>query len=186
MTTETTPAPTTADPAREATGYSVKAFIDPAQLKRDLTFSPNNLTGAMMDQASLFAHYGTLAADASRQVDIVELLLQNTEAAVYKLTRDDMVSRGEKPTEAQLGQIISRHPRVVAMKKALNEAKHVESLGKTAVEAFRHRRDMLQQHGWISREEMKGEMSISKKAIHEDTLRAQRENFMASRKANPE
>jgi hypothetical protein len=147
---------TTADPAVEAPGFNVKNFVNAAQLKRDMAFSPNDIDTAMMEQASMFAHYGILHADALRQVDTVKLLLENTEAAVYKLMRDKAASDGEKVTETMLEKSIARHPRVISMKKALNQAKRVESIGKIAVEGFRHRRDMLVQQGVKLREEMKG------------------------------
>lgn len=170
---------TTADPVKEMSTYNVVDFIDAAQLRRDLAFSPVDLTSAMIDQSSMFAHYGVLAAQASRQVDVVKLLLENTEAVVYKLIRDDMATKGEKVTEALLEKLVARHPRVISMKKALNEAKRVEAIGKTAVEAFRHRRDMLVQQGLISREEMKGEIRIAEKNARDDAIQNQRDAVLA-------
>lgn len=169
--------PQAVNPARSMV-YEVKDFIDAAQLKRDLEFSPNDLTGAMMAQASLFAHYGVLAANASRQVDVVEMLLENTEAAVYKKVRDEFNLRAEKFTEALLEKTVMRDQRVRSMKSALNEAKRVEALGKTAVEAFRHRRDMLIQHGLISREEMKGELYIRGRSAASEVEDAKKESFL--------
>lgn len=182
MMSEEAPAPTTADPAKERPAYAVKNFIDAAQLKRDLAFTPNDLTGAMIEQASLFAHYGVLAAEAARQVDIIEMLLENTEAAIYKLIRDEFVAKGEKVTESLLDKTVMRHQRVRGMKNALNEAKRVEAIGKAAVEAFRHRRDMLVQHGLISREEMKGELAIHGRMSREEALSAQRASYLETRK----
>lgn len=177
--------PTTADTASRSQGYTVKDFVDAKQLKQDLAFSNNDLTTAMMQQASLFSHYGVLAAQASRQVDVVKLLLENTEAAVYKVLRDKAASDGEKVTEVQLEKMVSRHDRVIAMKKSLNEAKRVEGITKTAVEAFRHRRDMLVQMGLISREEMKGELSIRAKSVAEQAREDSIERVMARRRAEP-
>lgn len=179
---------TTADPIREVTTYPVKDFIDAAQLKRDLAFSNNDLSTAMMEQSSLFSHYGVLAADASRQVDVVEMLLENTEAAVYKVERDKAITDGEKVTEAMLEKRIARHSRVISMKKALNEAKRIAATGKIAVESFRHRRDMLVQMGLISREEMKGDMRIAEKNVRESVLESQKnaalERLQAARSSN--
>ena len=45
--------PTTGDAGKELTVYQVRDFIDAAELKRDLAYSPNNLTDAMMQQASM-------------------------------------------------------------------------------------------------------------------------------------
>jgi hypothetical protein len=171
--------PTTADPAMTAqTVYQVKDFVDASQLKRDLAYSTNNLSDAMMQQASLFSHYGVLHAEASHQVDVVKMLLENTEAAVYKMVSDEKAAAGEKVTVPMMDSLVARNARVVAMKKALNAAKRVEVVTKTAVEAFRHRRDMLVQQGLISREEMKGQITIAEKNVREDAQLAQRGALM--------
>lgn len=164
--------------------FKVKKLIDADTLKKDLAYSASDLTSAMMDQASMFAHYGVLAADASRQVDNFKFLLEQAEAAVYRKVRDAAVANGEKVTEVLLDKQVSRNPKIIALKKALNEAKQIESVGKTAVESFRHRRDMLVQHGLISREEMKGELSIAAKRIHEEELEHTTKRFLASRQNN--
>lgn len=168
----------TADPIPVALAYAVKDFIDANMMKSDLSFNPLNLTDAMMQQSSMFSHYGVLAAQASHQVDVIKLLLENTEAAVYKVIRDDMISTGDKYTETLLEKMVSRNSRVIGMKKALNEAKRVESIGKIAVEGFRHRRDMLVQHAFIAREEMKGELRVADKSAREDALDAQKALFL--------
>ncbi|SOC90114.1 hypothetical protein SAMN05216358_0138 [Rhizobium sp. AN5] len=164
--------PTTGDAGKELTVYQVRDFIDAAELRRDLAYSPNNLTDAMMQQASMFSHYGVLAAEAAKQTDVVKMLVENTEAAVQQIIRNELAAASEKITESAIAAKVARHPRVISMKKALNEAKRIESIGKTAVEAFRHRRDMLVQQGLISREEMKGELSIRERSAREDALEA--------------
>ena len=164
-------------------GYQVRDFVDVAQLTKDLAFSPANLSDAMMQQAAMFSHYGVLAAEASRQVDVVKLLLETTEAAIDNLFRSKAVSLGEKTTEAQLEKRVSREARVIGMKQALNEAKRIEATAKTAVEAFRHKRDMLIQMGLISREEMKGDLRINGSAYaqtRQDAEDAQRERTRAN------
>lgn len=172
--------PNTADPATSETVYQVKDFIDATQMKIDLAYSDNDLTTAMMNQASLFSYYGVLAAKASNQVDVIKMLLENTEAAVYQIERSKATSEGEKVTEAMLEKRVARHSRVIGMKKALNDAKRVEATGKIAVEAFRHRRDMLVQMGLISREEMKGELRIVEKNAREEVMKTQGERTMAA------
>lgn len=161
------------------TTYQIKDFIDAAQLRKDLVYSPNNLTDAMMQQASLFAHYGVLASQASRQVDVVKMLLENAESAVYQKVHGEKAVAGEKVTVPMMEALVARHERVISMKRALNEAKRVESSAKIAVEAFRHRRDMLIQHGLISREEMKGELRIMEKTELNRVFENQKHEVMA-------
>jgi hypothetical protein len=171
--TETVPAPK----ARSARSYQVRQFIDEAQLKKDMTFSLADLSNAMVEQAALFAHYGGLAGKASRQVDDLKMVLEVTEAKVYRIMRDEFAKAGTKTTEAQLDKSVSVHPQVIAVKRALNEAKQIEAMAKTAAEGMRHRRDMLIQQGLISREEMKGELSVSRKHEVEQSQADQRERI---------
>lgn len=154
----------------------VANFIDAAELKKDMSYSLADLSTAMMEQSTLFARYGVLASKASKQVDDFKLLLEAAESQVYRKIRDEKAKAAEKVTEAQLEKEVAVHPRVVQFKRALNEARQVEGIAKTAVEGFRHRRDMLIQHGLITREEMKGEVSINRRnfAQAEQEVLAQR------------
>lgn len=169
--TAQTPTPTTGDASTTPKGFNVQIFVDAAQAKKDLAFSENDLTSAMMQQASMFAHYGVLFASASKQADTVKMLLESTEAAIYNQLRHDALVSGDKMTENQLDKAVARHPRVSAMKQSLNEARRVESVAKMAVEAFRHRRDMLVQMGLLSRDERKGELYLKAREDAQSTIK---------------
>lgn len=155
--------------------YKVRSFIDEDQFRTDVGFSLADLSGAMVNQASTFAHYGTLCARAAKQVDDCKLLLENAEAKVYRLVRDKYATAGTKVTEAMLEKEVLVHPSVVQIKQALNEARQIESITKIYVEAFRHRKDMLIQEGAQQRKEMEGEVYISRRnnaeEINKDALR---------------
>lgn len=155
---------------KAATAIRVFNYIDENQLKEDLGYSLVDISGAQSRQAQLFVHYGTLAAKAARQVDNIKLLLENTEAAVYRSIRDGAAKAGEKVTETLLEKLVSRHERVIKVKRALNEAKQIEAVAKIATEGFRHRKDMLVQHGATEREEMKGELVTRLRSSREDDL----------------
>lgn len=167
---------------RPAISFKVRKFVEPDKLKADLAYTPANLTDAFMAQASMFAHYGVLYAQAEKQTNDLELLLEATEATVYRRERDNAIAAGEKPTDAGLRQTVSRDKRVNQLKKALNEARQIEATAKIAVEAFKQRRDMLIQQGLISREEMKGELSIREKSFREEVQQSTRDQVLAYRK----
>lgn len=162
--------------------FKVRNVIDAQKLNEDLSYSLNNLSDAMVSQSSLFAHYGVLSARASKQVDDVKLLVENTEAAVYRKIRDDLAAKGEKITEAQLEKLVARHERVVAAKKALNEAKQIEKVANLAVESFRHRRDMLVQLGAYERQEMQGELAVRIRESREQEYENTKEAVLARRR----
>ena len=148
----------------------VKRFVEAKQLKADLTYSIANLSGAMVEQAAMFSHYATLAAQASRQVDEIDLRLEVVSAQISRELRDEAAKTGTKTTVEGIKNDVLTSARIIALRKALNEAKQIESECKTATEAFRHRRDMLVQLGAHEREEMKGELRT--KAIGELERRA--------------
>lgn len=150
--------------------FKVRQFVEPHILKKDISFSLADLGTAMMEQASTFVHYGSLAASASKQVDDLKMLLEVAESKVYRSLRDDAATAGTKVTEAQLEKSVSVHPKVIQVKRALNEAKQIEALAKVAVEGFRHRKDMLVQQGAQNREEMKGEVSINRRHTEEERI----------------
>lgn len=164
--------------------YKVRNYMDSASLKRDVAYSLTDLSGAMSEQASLLVHYGSLHAKAARQVDDVKLLLENTEAAVYRKMRDEFAARAEKITEMQLEKLVTRHERVIAMKKALNEAKQIEAIAKIAVEGFRHRRDMLVQEGARERKEMEGEIATRVRATRDQAMQDTADSILARRREN--
>lgn len=148
-------------PGKPPETIKVVNVIDEATLRKDLTYSLTNLSDAMMTQAGLLVDYNTRAAKAAKQVDDLKLLLETTEATVYRVIRDKMIEDGKKITEAQLDRLVATHPRVIRIKKALNEAKQIEAVAKGAVEGFRHRKDMLVQLGASERQEKEGELRMS-------------------------
>lgn len=156
----------------------VDPIIDLEKLNKDISYSLTDLSGAMVEHSSLFIHYGVLAAKASRQVDNVKMLLEVCEAKVYRKLRDAAVKEGSKVTEAQLGQSVAQNTEVVGIRRALNEAKQIEATAKTAVEGFRHRRDMLVQQGLLAREEIRGEVSIARRDAADDQIETMKERAL--------
>jgi hypothetical protein len=157
---------------------SVENYIDEKQLGKDLSFSTNDLSAAMMQQSALFVYYGTRASMASRQVNNLEMILEATESTIYRKLRDTYATSGEKVTEKQLEKEVIGDKRVIALKRAVNEAKQVEQIAKIATEGFRHRRDMLVQQGLLSREEMKGDVSIAKRQLSEELTEQQKQDTL--------
>lgn len=152
--------------------YRVKDFIDAATLKNDMSYSVSDLSSAMMQQGSLMVHYGVLLSKASRQVDDLKLLLETTEAVVYRAIRDAAIKAGNKLTEAQIEKEIALSTNVLSIKRALTEARQIESLAKTSVEALRHKKDMLVSQGLIAREEIRGDVSINRRNAADEERQA--------------
>jgi hypothetical protein len=152
------PAPETKPEPRK---FAVRNFINEAQLKIDLSYSLADISNAMHEQAGFTIHYATLAAAAARQVDDIELLLAAAESAAYRIIRDKAIADDEKITDSRLAKMVDGSKQVVALKQALNEAKQIKAIAAGAVQAFRHRKDMLVQESAALRTERGGELRIS-------------------------
>lgn len=164
--------------ATPAAAIAVRNVIDGPKLKVDISINVADLQGAILEQASLFVHYAELAANASRQVDDMKMVLEAYESTVYRNLRDEAAKEGTKVTEASLEKSVAIHSKIVSIKRALNEAKQIEAIAKGAVEGFRHRRDMLVQQGATSREELKGELRIMNSADREAAAEATRDRVL--------
>lgn len=122
---------------------ALETFVEPTQLQDDTSFTEATLDDNMILQSSLLAHYGQQSAKAQHQVDRMKHRLEITEAKSAKALRDEAAEEGKKITEKALEQELALTPAVVRAKRMLNEAKMIAETIKTAVEAIRHKRDMM-------------------------------------------
>ncbi|OAB55681.1 hypothetical protein AY600_02055 [Phormidium willei BDU 130791] len=141
--------------------YEVKKYVEAEKLQSDLAFSDTDLSGTMMTQASMYAHYASLSAKAQKQVDSLKLVLEARSAKLDQTIRDAAAENGEKITEKRIENEIAGNTTIIGLKKKLNEARAIADLAKNACEAFKQRRDMLVQIGVTMREEMKGQLRVS-------------------------
>ncbi|MFP5299979.1 hypothetical protein R2R70_02035 [Cobetia sp. SIMBA_158] len=123
----------------------VKNLIDPRQLKSDVAFDSNNLDGMWATQAGLYVRYGVIAARAEHQAVAFKNRLGVIEAGLGKEARDSLAASGQKVTEGTVKEFVSSHPKMVEANSNYNSALLILNLAKTALEALRHRRDMIVQ-----------------------------------------
>lgn len=139
----------------------VQNFVDVEQMRADVGFSDVDLSGAMLEHSSLFAHYTVLSAKATHQYNNFKMLVELQVSKLDKEIRDEAVEKGQKLTEAKILSMIKADSRYVQAQKALNEASMAMDIGRGAVESFRHRRDMLVQIGKDARDERAAKVAIS-------------------------
>lgn len=123
----------------------VKNLIDPRQLKNDVAFDANNLDGMWATQAGLYVRYGVIAARAEHQATAFKNRLGIIEADLGKEARDTLAASGQKVTEGTVREFVSSHPKMIKAHENYNSALLILNLAKTALEALRHRRDMIVQ-----------------------------------------
>ncbi|MEN2500991.1 MAG: hypothetical protein MHMPM18_005140 [Marteilia pararefringens] len=137
---------------------TLNRFIDPYQLKKDVSFSENNLDDAMSQQASLYAYYASQSAKAQLQCDRAKHSMEIAEAKIYHEYRGKHT--GEKTTESYLSKLVMIDKRYIAAVKRYNDAKMIATLCKEATESLRHRRDVLTQVSKHKLEQNKGELFL--------------------------
>lgn len=136
----------------------IRTFLDKEELKADISFTENNLDEAMIQQAGLSAYYGEKAAKAQQQASLLKVNLKAVEARAFAEIRSSHIAAKEKYTDSLLKAEVASDPRVVHAEKALAAAMYQADVGRTAVEAFRQRRDMIVQVAKGRHEELRGEL----------------------------
>ncbi|CDT53695.1 conserved hypothetical protein [Vibrio coralliirubri] len=149
---------------------SLRQFIDPYQLKKDVSFSDHDLDEAMAKQASLYSYYGTQAAKAQLQSDRAKNDMEIVEAKLYHEIRNK--NKGEKVTESFISKGVMIDKRYRAAVKRYNDARMIADMAKQATEALKHRRDMLVQCSKHQLEEFKGELFLKSKEAGKEDMKA--------------
>lgn len=134
----------------------LRTFIDIDRLKADLDFTETNISLAMTRQASLFAHYSTLAHQAQFQADRADQQVDLIEAQLDQKYRDAFVTAGQKITENMIKAAIIKDEKYQKAMLRKNESKAIAEMVKSAADSFRHRRDMLIQVGADLRQQAQG------------------------------
>lgn len=140
---------------------NVENFVDVDKMREDVAFSDVDLSGAMLEHSSLFAHYTVLSAKATHQHNHFKMLVDLQMSKLDKEIRDKAAEEGTKLTEAKITGMIKADARYINAQKALNEASMAMDIARGAVESFRHRRDMLVQIGKDARDERQARVAIS-------------------------
>jgi|GEM_PF-1589198 len=143
-------------PAKKAP--QLQFYLDIDSFKSDITVSDNNLDSAMMGQAGLFAFHAAEAARAEAQHARVKLRFEVVEAKLYDQHRKALSLSGEKVTEKMVENAVKMDPEYLQAKNMVIEAEMLSGFNKGAVEALRHRKDMIVQLGADRREETKGQV----------------------------
>ncbi|MET2951256.1 hypothetical protein ABXV18_24550 [Vibrio owensii] len=174
-----------AEEAREDLGISktLRQYVDPIQLKKDITFSDHDLDDAMAKQASLYSYYASQAAKAQLQADRAKHDMEIVEAKLYHEVRNK--HKGEKVTESFITKGVMIDKRYRASVKRYNDARMIADMAKQATEALRHRRDMLVQVSKHHLEGFKGELFLKgKEAERSDMKESALETIRRSKEAN--
>lgn len=127
---------------------------DIEKIYADLKFDRENLNAVWAVQPELLMRYGYNLAQAERGVAEAKRELDAIEAGLYAHERKNLTMSGIKFTEASLDARVRNTVQYQAKRQAYDEALEVASIYRTAVEALRHRRDMIVQASKFALSEM--------------------------------
>lgn len=135
-------------------------FIDPNEFKKETQVKDYNLDSCFMEQSSLRAHYGAMAARAEAQASTAKVKFEVLEARLYDHHRKILTDAGAKVTEKMVENAVKTDPRWMAGKENVIEAETIASVNKALAISLADRRDMLIQLGADRRDESKGQARL--------------------------
>lgn len=115
------------------------------QTLSDLAFDRSNLDEVWSNQAILFFQYADKLTQSERRVAKAKQVMEEVEARLYNTIRADLSLSGIRPTEALIESKMKNHEKMRVAREAYDAAKSDCEKAKHALEAFRHRRDMIVQ-----------------------------------------
>lgn len=151
----------------------LQQFIDIDEFTQEVTqvIDSTNLTEAMSTQTARAAHYSMQSIRAKRQKEevtrnaklvaaqLTKTLRQKlTEAAVADATANQ--TRVEKVTVDQVQAEVTLHPEMRKWEQLQIEADEIYAVCKAAYDAFYTRREMLTSIGFMTREQMRTNLTI--------------------------
>lgn len=135
-------------------------FIDPNEFKKETQVKDYNLDSCFMEQSSLRAHYGAMAARAEAQASTAKVKFEVLEARLYDHHRKILTDAGAKVTEKMVENAVKTDPRWMAGKENVIEAETIAAVNKSLAISLADRRDMLIQLGADRRDESKGQARL--------------------------
>jgi hypothetical protein len=154
-----------------STVKGLRFYIDPAEIKRDLSISDTDLDTHIMQQSSMRVHYAILAAHAEAQHARIKASFDKEEKALYDTHRKALIAAGEKVTENLVDAAVKLDPRWLKGKNLVIESETIAAIAKSAATCFSDKRDMLIQLGADRREEGKGQLRIMAAKAEQESVR---------------
>lgn len=135
-------------------------FIDPDQLKKDVSINPNDLDTAMIQHASLYIHYATQTVNARRQFDRLKSAFEILEARLDGEIRAEAAASGKKITEAGIKSAMVADKRWSGAQSKVIEAGSIYRYCEVAESAMEQRKDMILEVARDRRKEKEGQIRV--------------------------
>lgn len=115
------------------------------KIHQDLHYDKNDLDNVWSKQAELFFEYSVKSALAEENASIAKAELEQLESKLYESFRHEKEHSGYKWSETTINSKIKIHPDYISKLKQVLMLRRDADIYKSAIEAFRHRRDMVVQ-----------------------------------------
>ena len=145
-------------------------FIDPNEFQKETQVKDFNLDSCFMEQSSLRAHYGAMAARAEAQASTCKVKFEVLEARLYDYHRKTLTDAGAKVTEKMVENAVKTDPRWLAGKENVIDAETIAAVNKSLAISLADRRDMLIQLGADRRDEAKGQARLLAAQAERDNM----------------
>lgn len=159
-------APSSAPIPIVAPAKGLQFFVDPNAFKIETQIKAHDLDTCFMQQSSLRAYYGTMAANAEAQAARSKTKFEVLEARLYDYHRKALTDSGAKVTEKMVENAVKTDPRWLSGKESVIDADTIAAVNKALAISLADRRDMLYQLGADRRDEAKGQARMN--AIREE------------------
>lgn len=151
----------------------LEVFIDQEKLKDDIKVDMTDLDTAMLQHASLFVYYASLAANARRQYERIKSAFEILEAKLDSEHRLKLKEANPKTTEAQIKAEVTTDKRWVTLQGKLIDAQHIWKLTEVAAESFVQRKDMILEIARDRRKEREGQLRVMEESAVKDRIAEQ-------------
>ena len=156
-------------------GTALKTFVDPDQVKVDISINMSDLDTAMIEHPGLELHYAMQTAHSRRQYERLKAATEILEAKIDAETREKWVGE-KKPTEAAIKAAVLADKRYSSAQSKLIDAQHIWKLCEATENAFRSRKDLLLEVARDRRKEKEGQMRVLEgQEMRESVMKALRD-----------
>jgi hypothetical protein len=162
-------------PAPRSNPLDLKAFVDPAQLRKDVDVDMTDLDNEVRRQSATYLFYAQRASMAKAQAARTKASAEIIESKLYALHRQRLIDEGGKVTEAVVDAAVKNDRRYYEMKQKLVDANLHADLARDAAVSMEQRKDMLVQLTADRRKEREGELRMG---VAKDVVESTRKDVL--------
>jgi hypothetical protein len=145
----------------EAAETAMTAYVDPEQLKKDISIDLTDLSGNMAQHSALYVFYATRTVRAKRQYERYKVAVEILEGKLDGEYRLKLKEENPKTTEGQIRAALVLDARYRRAYAQLIDAQQEYRLAEVAERSFEHRKDMLLQIARDAAKEKEGGLRVA-------------------------